>query len=94
MVAYDQSQDIAVLRLAAASGLKTVSLAGSAVVKVGEKVLALGNAQGQGGAPTAAAGMITAPDQSITATDKGAPPPSSTSAPPPSSASRSCRTAS
>jgi len=72
VVGYDQSQDIAVLRLEAASGLKTVSLAGSAAVKAGEKVLALGNAEGQGGAPAAATGTITALDQSITATDEGA----------------------
>jgi len=71
-VGYDQSQDIAVLQLAAASGLKTVVLAGSAAVKAGEKVLALGNAQGQGGTPAAAAGTVTALDQSITATDEGA----------------------
>jgi S1-C subfamily serine protease len=72
VVGYDQSQDIAVLRLAAASGLKTVSLAGSAAVKVGERVLALGNAEGQGGTPAAATGTVTALDQSIMATDEGA----------------------
>jgi S1-C subfamily serine protease len=72
VVGYDQSQDIAVLRLTAASGLKTVALAGSAAVKAGEKLLALGNAQGKGGTPAAATGTITALDQSITATDEGA----------------------
>ena len=49
MVGYDQGQDIAVLQLAAASGLKTVPLGTASAVTVGEKVLALGNAQGQGG---------------------------------------------
>jgi S1-C subfamily serine protease len=72
VVGYDQSQDIAVLRLAEASGLTTVSLAGSAAVKAGERVLALGNAEGQGGTPAAATGTVTALDQSITATDESA----------------------
>jgi len=72
VVGYDQGQDIAVLQLAAASGLKTVSLSTSSAVTVGEKVLALGNAQGQGGTPAAATGTITALGQSITATDQAA----------------------
>jgi len=70
VVGYDQDQDIAVLQLAAASGLTTVPLGSSPAVTVGEKVLALGNAQGQGGTPAAAAGIITALGQSITATDQ------------------------
>jgi len=67
---YDQGQDIAVLQLAAASGLKTVPLGTASAVTVGEKVLALGNAQGQGGTPAAATGVVTAVGQSITATDQ------------------------
>jgi len=69
---YDQSQDIAVLQLAGASGLKTVPLSTSSAVTVGEKMLALGNAQGQGGTPAAATGTVTALGQSITATDQAA----------------------
>jgi S1-C subfamily serine protease len=72
VVGYDQGQDIAVLRLAGASGLRTVSLSTSSAVTVGEKVLALGNAQGQGGTPAGATGTITALGQSITATDRSA----------------------
>lgn len=72
VVGYDQSADIAVLRLKGASGLRTVSLADSAAVTVGEKVLALGNAQGKGGTPAAATGTVTALRQSITATDQAA----------------------
>jgi S1-C subfamily serine protease len=70
VVGYDQGQDIAVLQLAGASGLKTVSLSTSSAVTIGETVLALGNAQGQGGTPAAATGTITAVGQSITATDQ------------------------
>jgi S1-C subfamily serine protease len=67
---YDQSQDIAVLQLAAASGLKTVYVGASSAVKTGEKVMAFGNAGGKGGTPAAATGTITAPSQSITAADQ------------------------
>jgi S1-C subfamily serine protease len=70
VVGYDQGHDIAVLQLAAASGLTTVPLSSSPAVTVGEKVLALGNAQGQGGTPAAATGTVTALGQSITATDQ------------------------
>ncbi len=69
---YDQSQDIAVLQLAAASGLKTVSVGASSAVKTGEKVMAFGNAGGKGGTPAAATGTITAVGQSITAADQPA----------------------
>ena len=72
VVGYDQGQDIAVLQLAAASGLKTVPLSTSSAVTAGETVLALGDAQGQGGTPAAATGTITALGQSITATDRAA----------------------
>jgi len=67
---YDQSQDIAVLQLAAASGLKTVSVGASSAVKIGEKVMALGNAGGKGRTPVAATGTISALGQSITAVDQ------------------------
>ena len=72
VVGYDQGADIAVLQLAAASGLKTVSLSAASAVTVGEKVLALGNAQGQGGTPAVATGTITALGQPVTATDRSA----------------------
>jgi S1-C subfamily serine protease len=72
VVGYDQSEDIAVLQLAGASGLKTVTFNTSSAVTMGEKVLALGNAQGQGGTPAAATGVVTAVGQSITATDEAA----------------------
>jgi len=70
VVGYDQSQDIAVLQLAGAAGLKTVSLGTSSAVRAGEKVLALGNAAGLGGTPVAATGTVIALGRSITATDQ------------------------
>jgi S1-C subfamily serine protease len=70
VVGYDYHGDIAVLQLQKASGLRTVTLATAATVKVGEKVIALGNAGGKGGTPAIAAGQVTGLDESITAADE------------------------
>jgi S1-C subfamily serine protease len=72
VVGYDESQDIAVLQLSGASGLTTASTADSSTVKVGDNVVALGNAGGKGGTPSVAPGQVTALNQAITATDEGA----------------------
>jgi len=68
----DVSHDIAVLRLQGASGLKTVTFGDSSKVRVGDKVVALGNAGGKGGIPAAATGTVTGLGQSITAADQAA----------------------
>ena len=68
VVGYDRSADVAVLQLANASGLSTVTLASSGVSK-GEQVVAIGNAGGTGGTPSYASGTVTATNQSITASD-------------------------
>ena len=70
VVGYDRSEDVAVLQLENASGLKTVSTGNSSTVKVGDSVVGLGNAGGQGGDPSVAAGAVTALDQDITASDE------------------------
>jgi S1-C subfamily serine protease len=67
---YDASHDIAVLRLAGASGLATAPLGDSSSVAVGASVVGLGNAGGAGGTPSVAAGTVTALNQSITASDE------------------------
>jgi S1-C subfamily serine protease len=67
---YDQTADVAVLKLAGASGLKTVTLGTTAEVRVGEPVVALGNAEGKGGTPAVATGAVTGLNQAITATDE------------------------
>jgi S1-C subfamily serine protease len=69
VVGTDRSDDVAVLRLANASGLKVADISASAA-RVGETVTAVGNAGGSGGTPSAAGGIVTALDQSITATDE------------------------
>ncbi|UQX88731.1 trypsin-like peptidase domain-containing protein [Jatrophihabitans telluris] len=69
VVGTDPTDDVAVLKLANASGLTTASLGNSSAVAAGDKVTAVGNAGGTGGTPSAAAGSVTALDQSITASD-------------------------
>jgi len=72
VVGYDVSQDIAVLQLKGASGLKTVSVGDSSDLNTGEAIVGIGNAGGTGGTPSYAGGSITALNQSITASDEGA----------------------
>ncbi len=70
VVGTDPTQDVAIIQLQGASGLKTVRTTASAAT-VSQKVTGVGNAGGVGGAPSAAAGRITATDATITATDEG-----------------------
>ena len=72
VLGYDSTDDVALLQLQGASGLKTVTMADSTKVKVHEAVLALGNAGGRGGLPSTAQGTIQALNQSIEASDSGA----------------------
>ncbi len=70
VVGYDASDDVAVIQLQNASGLTTASLGDSSTVNTGDSVVALGNAGGKGGTPSAAAGTVTGLNQSITASDE------------------------
>jgi S1-C subfamily serine protease len=67
VVGYDRSQDIAVLQLRGGAGLPTATIGGG--VSVGEPVVAIGNAGGQGGTPSAVAGKVVALNQTVSATD-------------------------
>lgn len=69
LIATDPSADVALIQLEGASGLPTVSFADSSSLKVGDSVVALGNALGRGGTPYVTQGSITALDQSITASE-------------------------
>ena len=71
VVGYDVTDDVALLQLQNASGLKTVSVGNSSQITLGTQVLAVGNAGGQGGTPTVAPGIINATDRTITAGDQG-----------------------
>ena len=70
VVGYDATDDVALLQLQGASGLPTETFGNSSQVSLGTQVLALGNAEGQGGAK-AAAGIINALNRSIQASDEG-----------------------
>jgi len=69
VVGTDVTDDIAVIQLDNASGLTTAKLGDSSKVLVGDAVTGVGNAGGTGGTPSAAAGTVTALNQSITASD-------------------------
>jgi len=71
VVGYDVVDDVALLKMDGASGLKTVNFADASNVSIGDTVVAIGNAQGRGGTPAATAGSITALDQKVTAGDEG-----------------------
>jgi S1-C subfamily serine protease len=66
------SQDVALLQLQGASGLKTVSLGDASKVSTGDPVLAIGNALGKGGTPAVTQGTVSAVNQAITAGDPAA----------------------
>ena len=70
VVGYDETGDVALIQLQNASGLTTVPIGNSSAVKVGDAVVALGNAGGQG-TITATAGQVTGLNQTITASDEG-----------------------
>jgi S1-C subfamily serine protease len=72
VIAADPSADIAVIKVDGLSGLPTVSFASSSSLNVGDAVVALGNALGQGGTPAVSQGTIVALDQTITASEGGA----------------------
>ena len=72
VVGVDISQDVAVIQIDSnISGLPTVKFADSSSLRVGDAVVAIGNALGQGGTPNATQGAITALDQTITASEGG-----------------------
>jgi S1-C subfamily serine protease len=66
VVGVDPTDDVAVLQLQGASNLSTVALASSSNVHIGDPVVAIGNALGQGGTPTVTQGSVTALGRTIT----------------------------
>ena len=71
VIGVDPSADIALIQVDGVSGLPTVSFGSSSSVKVGDPIVALGNALGQGGTPDVSQGSVTALDQTITASEGG-----------------------
>ena len=70
VLGYDSTHDVALLQLNGASRLKAVLIGNSAQVTLGTPVLALGNAEGQGGRPAIAEGIINSLDKTISPTDE------------------------
>ncbi len=70
VLGYDEADDIAVVQLDGAAGLAVAPTGDSSSVVAGAAVLALGNAGGVGGTPSAAPGTVLDTDQTITATDE------------------------
>jgi S1-C subfamily serine protease len=65
VVITDPDDDLALIRLDADPPLRPAPLAGPALVRVGEPVVAIGNAGGREVAPTAAAGQLVALHRTI-----------------------------
>lgn len=71
VVGYDRLRDVAVLQLRGAKNLTTIPTTATARrnLRVGSPILALGNAGGVGGPPSAATGDISGLNKAITAQD-------------------------
>ncbi len=72
ILGYDVADDVALLQLDDATGLRVATTAPSTSARVGDGVVAIGNAHGLGSAPIPEAGTITAFGQRVTAGDAGA----------------------
>ena len=71
VVGVDPSVDVAVIHLDGASNLPTVKIGSSSSVKVGDTVVAIGNAEDKPGKPSVSTGSVVALLQNITASDLG-----------------------
>ena len=72
LVGYDQSKDVALLKINGAAGLPTVTFGNSGKAVVGDAVVAIGNALGlAAGTPTVTQGIISALGRSVTAGGAG-----------------------
>ncbi|MEU8896692.1 trypsin-like peptidase domain-containing protein [Nocardia sp. NPDC048505] len=67
VLGYDSGADIALLELRGATDLPTAAIGNSGDVRMRDEVLAIGNAGGVGGTPTAIPGTITNLDSTIVA---------------------------
>ncbi|MGC8489414.1 MAG: S1C family serine protease, partial [Clostridia bacterium] len=68
VLGVDPTADVALVQMEGVSHLPTVSIA-SAPARIGQAVIAIGNALGKGGMPTVTSGAVVLLDQTITATD-------------------------
>jgi S1-C subfamily serine protease len=66
----DPTDDVALLQIEGGSDFTTVTLADSSTIRVSDRVVAVGNALGRGGAPAVAPGSVWGLDQSIQVRDE------------------------
>ncbi len=69
VIGYDVTDDVALVQIQGVSNLKTVDLGDPSKLNVGDPVVAIGNALGEGGAPKVSQGKVTGLDQQVTAGD-------------------------
>ncbi|MGH9066777.1 MAG: S1C family serine protease, partial [Acidimicrobiales bacterium] len=67
VIASNPTADVALLQIHGVSGLPTVQLGNSSALKVGDTVIAIGNALGLGGQPTVTEGIVSALHRSLNA---------------------------
>jgi len=70
VVGTDAPADVAVLQVNGVSGLPTVKFGNSSSLRIGNSIVAIGNALGRGGTPKLTTGTISALDRTITASDQ------------------------
>ena len=70
VLGYDRTEDVALVQLKNASGLKPIIPGDSDQVKPGDRIVALGNAGGAGGAPAVVDGVVEALNRTIMASDE------------------------
>jgi putative serine protease PepD len=72
LIGYDESKDVALLKINNVSNLRTVTFGSSAKTEVGDAVVAIGNALGlAAGTPTVTSGIVSALGRSVTAGGEG-----------------------
>jgi S1-C subfamily serine protease len=69
VLGYDVTADVALIKIQDASGLKAAPIGDASELSIGDEVVGLGNAGGDGGAPSISPGRVTALDQRIVASD-------------------------
>ncbi|MEA2505380.1 MAG: hypothetical protein QOG36_2423 [Actinomycetota bacterium] len=69
IVGTDVAEDVAVIQLQGASGLKVAPFGDSSKVLVGDRVVSLGNALGRAGPPSISQGLVVGLNRDITASD-------------------------
>ncbi len=72
VVGYDVTEDVALVQITdKVSNLPTITIGDPSKVKIGDPVVAIGNALGKGGTPSVSQGQVTRLDQQVTAGDEG-----------------------